>query len=415
MAKQESCLLIMVKMVLMVTLLLAGLIAGLFFLRDKLNEYFNRGENIPVPDFRGKHLVEVFKEKPADLIIEKRDEKFDPLVPKDHVIAQYPEPGIRVKPNKKILLTISLGTKQVNVPDLVEKNQREVTLALINNQLREGNRAYIVSSRYSREKVITQSPLPNSPHQIQGGVDLLISLGGSSSRAPLPNFLGKGVIEAKATLQALGLTIGKVVTKKDPSKTRDTVIMTRPGPYDPVTENATVDLLVSSGLDNGTASVEDLKRFETVEGPLPANTPPAPPSPKPVPAATATPMVKLPPQTVPTNDPPPQILPPESPDADLPDALADVPATDDEEEPEAPPAQTGASKPAGPQALVSFVMPDGFMQKEVKFILLSPEGRQEVYSGVHKPLDLVKVKVPKSGQGKIQIYINDIFIEERGL
>ncbi|HNV72363.1 MAG TPA: PASTA domain-containing protein, partial [Candidatus Ozemobacteraceae bacterium] len=295
MAKQESCLLILVKMILMVTLLLAGLIAGLFFLRDKLNEYFNRGENIPVPDFRGKHLVEVFKEKPADLIIEKRDEKFDPLVPKDHVIAQYPEPGIRVKPNKKILLTISMGTKQVNVPDLLEKNQREVTLALINNQLREGNRAFISSSRFPREKVIMQSPLPHSPHQIQGGVDLLISLGGTSARAPLPNFLGKGVVEAKASLQALGLTIGKTITKKDPSRTKDTVIMTRPGPYDPVTENATVDLLVSSGLDAGTATAEDLKRFETVEGPLPSNTPPAPPTIKI--AASATSVVKLPPQT----------------------------------------------------------------------------------------------------------------------
>ncbi|HNV72524.1 MAG TPA: hypothetical protein PKO06_22635, partial [Candidatus Ozemobacteraceae bacterium] len=107
------------------------------------------------------------------------------------------------------------------------------------------------------------------------------------------------------------------------------------------------------------------------------------------------------------------ILPPESPDADLPDALADVPATDEEEEdPETP---ADVTKPTGPQALVTFVMPDGFMQKEVKFILLSPDGRQEVYSGVHKPLDLVKVKVPKSGQGKIQIYINNIFIEERSL
>ena len=411
MAKQESCLLIMVKMILMVTLLLAGLIAGLFYVRDKLNEYFNRGENIPVPDFRGKHLVEVFKEKPADLIIEKRDEKFDPLVPKDHVIAQYPEPGIRVKPNKKILLTISMGTKQVNVPDLVDKNQREVTLSLINNQLREGNRAFISSVKLPREKVITQSPLPHTSHQIQGGVDMLISLGGASVKAPLPNFLGKGVIEAKASLQALGLTIGKVVLKKDPSRTRDTVIMTRPGPYDPVGETATVDLLVSSGTEPGNATADDLKRFETIEGPLPTNTPATPPIIKSTTPSTASIAAKLPPQ-----DLPPQILPPETPDdADVPDDLADVPAADDTEETPPPTSGTPEGTKAGPQALVSFVMPDGFMQKEVKFILLSPDGRQEVYSGVHKPLDLVKVKVPKASQAKIQIYINNIFIEERSL
>jgi hypothetical protein len=58
-------------------------------------------------------------------------------------------------------------------------------------------------------------------------------------------------------------------------------------------------------------------------------------------------------------------------------------------------------------------MPDGFMPKEVKFIHITNEGRQQIYSGTHKPLDLIKVKVPDLPNTKVQIYINDVPIEER--
>jgi len=73
-----------------------------------------------------------------------------------------------------------------------------------------------------------------------------------------------------------------------------------------------------------------------------------------------------------------------------------------------------------PQAIVaqseremSFVMPDGFMPKEVKFIHITNDGRKQLYAGAHKPLELVKVKVPFVPNSKVQIYINDVPIEER--
>jgi hypothetical protein len=53
------------------------------------------------------------------------------------------------------------------------------------------------------------------------------------------------------------------------------------------------------------------------------------------------------------------------------------------------------------------------MPKEVKFIHISNQGRKQIYSGTHKPLDLVKVNVPNVPNSKVQIYINDVPIEER--
>ncbi len=398
MAKKESCLLIMFKMVLLLAIFLAALIGGFFYVKDKLNEYFNRGETIEVPDFRGKHLVQVIKEKPSELNIEKRDEKFDARFPKDHVLAQFPEPGTKVKPNKKVFLTISLGSKQVSVPDICQKNLRESVLLLINAQLKEGNRAYLTSSKTTRDKIMAQSPLPLSPHQVQAGVDMLISLGSGDTRAPLPNFTGRSLLSLRESLSALGLKEGRVVTKRDPEKATSIIISTRPAPYESVPEGQAIDFLVSAGNAAGNATNEDLKKFELSE-----TTPPPAPKPTTSPTSSGSSTSGT---TKPEGSPPKIVIDGEEPDGD----------DDDDDDPEAPPTVTvddGAAKKSSTP--VQFVMPDGFMPKEVKFFLVSESGREQVYSGTHKPLDVIKVNVPKVPQGRVQIYINDVPIEERPL
>lgn len=408
MAKKESCLLILVKMFLMLTLLVAAAVASVFYLRDFLNEYFNRGESIEVPDFRGKHLVDVIKEKPADLNIEKTDEKFDPRYPKDHVIAQFPEAGTRVKRNKKIMLTISKGSRQVSVPDMIEKSSRESTLSLLNAQLREGNRTYVFSNKVLRDRIITQSPLPFTSHEVNGGVDLMISLGAGPVRAPLPNLINKPISEAKSSLAAYGLKDGKIVSKKDPGRPKDRIIMTRPAPFEMVSEGQAIEILISSGNEPGTAKADELKQFE-----IPNITPEPPPPPPPLSATASGSRPASPPE-------PPKIVidgavAPEPSEDDEDDALANHPADDDDEPAgnEAPTAKPPAQ--AEGEQTVAFTMPDGFMPKEVKFIMITTDGRQEIYSGTHKPLDLIRVKVPKKQGATVQIYINNMPIEERTL
>ncbi|MBI3037698.1 PASTA domain-containing protein [bacterium] len=382
MAKKESCLLILIKMTLMISLLLAGGIVSFFYLRDRLNEYFNRGENIEVPDFRGKSLSQVLKDKPPDFIIETKDEKYDPQIPKDHVISQDPEHGTKVKPNKKMFLTISLGSKQVEVPELSGKSSRESTVALLNAQLNEGIRAYIFSSETPRERIIAQSPPPSCTQNAKGAVDLLISLGSSGLKAPLPNFVGKSLMSAKTSLASLGLKEGKILYKKDPNHAKDQVLSTFPSPFDPVSDGYSIDLLVSSGNSPGNVSASELKRFEISE-PQSASTP----------SQSSQSAAIL----------PPRILLPEG------EITEDTPAN------ETVSASSGNDSQKPGTVPQTFEMPEGFMAKEVKFILISREGRAVIYTGVHKPNDHIKVDVPNVPEAKLQIYINNIPIEERSI
>ena len=388
MAKRESCVLILFKMVLLVTLLLSALVFGYFSLRDWLNDYFNRGETVEVPDFRGKHIATVFKEKPSRINIEKRDEKFDPKVPKDHVVAQHPPPGTRVKPDKKILLTISLGNRQVRVPKLIGKNVRESVLMLLNAQLLEGSRSYISSREVPKDRVIAQSPMPSAAAGVSGGVDILLSAGEVKPKVPLPNLVGKTIAEAKTNLVAWGMRLGRVLSKKDPAVPNLQVLATNPSPYERLSEGTVVDILISSGANSGSARWSDIRQFEMYDGVSSRVTP----------RSGATPMEDIrPPKILIADDPKPGT--PQITIQNTPAAPSIVPP---------PPVQADTKR-------ISFVMPDGFMPKEVKFFHVTSQGRKQVYANMHRPLELIRVEVPRVVGSKVQIYINDVPIEEQAV
>ncbi len=377
----ESCISILLKMTILILILVIVVVAGIFFAYQKLNDFFNRGGTVIVPDFRGRHIAEIYKSQPEGVEIVRRDEKYDDRQPKDHVIAQFPEPGTVVKPGKKVLLSISLGLQKVNVPDMVGANMREVDMALMNSQLSIGDRAYVFSDKIAPDRIVGQSPLPSEEYGVNKEVDLLISLGRRPEIYPLPSLVGISLDEGKNRLKAWGFNFGRIFSKKDSARPKFQIISTSPAPYTTVRKGDVVSFLVSSGDDPGTATPEDLRRFEAYAGAVAQ-----PVVSKPTPALTPSPN--------PTVDPPKILIAGEN---------VTVP------QPIAPPRVIQSTA----EREMTFVMPDGFMPKEVKFIHITDTGRQQVYAGAHKPLELVKVKVPLVPNSKIQIYINDVPIEER--
>lgn len=399
----DSCLGVMLKMTILLVVLAAILVFGGVFAFQKLNEFFNRsGGNVLVPDFRGKHTSEVMRIKPRDIEVVTRDQKYDDRQPKGHVIAQYPEPGTLVKPGKQVLLTISMGMQKVSVPDLVGKSLREVDVALMNSQLVLGNSAYVFSDKISPDRIVGQSPLSSEEYGVNKNVDLLISLGKKTETLPLPNLTGTNLDAAKTKLKAWGLNVGRIYSKTDPSKAKYQVISTSPAPYSYLRKGEVVNILVSSGSDAGTASAEDVKKFEFSVNSMPLPTPAT--------AQTEKPAV-VPQAATPTAAPANNVIHANSAETTAtpvaekkPELIPEIIA----QPIEAPPTVSSSNTKE-----ISFVMPDGFMPKEVKFIHIKPDGREQIYSGTHKPLDSIKVKVPIVPNSKLQIYINDVPVEER--
>lgn len=373
----ESCVSILFKMTVLVLILVTVVVVGVFFAYQKLNDFFNRGGTVIVPDFRGRHIAEIYRSQPEGLEIVRRDEKFDDRHLKDHVIAQFPEPGTVVKPGKKVLLSISLGLQKVNVPDMVGANMREVDMALMNSQLAIGDRAYVFSDKIAPDRIVGQSPLPSEEYGVNKEVDLLISLGRRPESYPLPSLVGVTLDEGKNRLKAWGFNFGRIFSKKDPNRPKFQIISTSPAPYTPVRKGDVISFLVSAGDDTGTATAEDLHRFEVYAGAVAERMADKPAAATSQPIAPPKVLIAQDNVSVPQSVEPPRVI------------------------------QTQSERE------MSFVMPDGFMPKEVKFIHITDTGRQQIYAGAHKPLELVKVKVPVVPNSKVQIYINDVPIEER--
>lgn len=352
--------------------------AVIFFGYQKLNEFFNRGGTIIVPDFRGMHIVEVFRTKPAGLDIVRRDEKHDADHERDHVIAQYPEPGTVVRPGKNVLLSISLGMQTVNVPDLKNSSMREVNLALMNSQLAAGNTAYMYSSNIAHDRIINQSPLANEEFGVNRDVDLLMSLGPRPETGFLPNLFGLSLDQAREKIRQLELNSGRIFSKTAPGVPRFQVLSTNPPPFTPIRKGQVISILISAGDDHGTATEADLQRFLLHPG------------------ATGSVYTVSERSTsqVRDHEPPRIMLHDDEPRVSIDDQNEDDFSDKSFVE-------------------VSYVMPDGFMPKEVKFIHITQDGRNQIYVETHNPLDLIKVEVPAVENSRVQIYLNDIPVTEK--
>ena len=396
----DSCLGVMLKMTILLVILAAILVGGGIFAYNKLNEFFNRsGGNILVPDFKGKHTSEVMRLKPSGIEVITRDQKYDDRQPKGYVIAQYPDPGTLVKPGKQVLITVSLGLQKVNVPNLIGKSMREVDVALMNSQLILGNSAYVFSDKISPDRIVGQSPMSSEEYGVNKNVDLLISLGKRPETLPLPNLTGINLDIAKERIKSWGFNIGRTYSKPDSNRAKYQVISTSPSPYSLLRKGEVVNILVSSGNDSGTASAEDIKKFEFNIVSTPVSAPKSVESAKTTNSTNSTEPAKTESNKKETEKPVTVI-------ESKPKESVEITA-----KPITPPVtQPQYNKPTKD---IIYVMPDGFMPKEVKFIHIKPDGREQIYSGTHKPLDSIKVKVPIVPNSKIQIYINDVPVEER--
>ena len=225
-------------------------------------------------------------------------------------------------------------------------------------------------------------------------------MGKKPEKLPLPNLTGVNIDAAKLKIKSWGLNVGRIVSKPDSNRAKYQIISTNPSPYSYLRKGEVVNLLVSSGSDAGNATVDDIKKFEFSTSQIPILTP------------KVTIENKVAVTTTSNNVTPTSVV--------TPSTNEETKIVKKEEKPTEPTVKINAEpikpKPAPiskPTKEVIFSMPDGFMPKEVKFIHIKPEGREQIYSGTHKPLDNIKVKVPIVPNSKIQIYINDVPVEER--
>lgn len=109
-------------------LMLVAFIVFIFLVKFFLKIYTKHGREIELADFTYKTIDEIKNEKVKLIVI---DSIFNEDLPPLTIVNQYPEPGMKVKPGRKVYVTVvSKSYEKVPLPDLTDLTLRAATLQL---------------------------------------------------------------------------------------------------------------------------------------------------------------------------------------------------------------------------------------------------------------------------------------------
>jgi len=184
-----------------------------FALLKFLDYYTLHGKSITVPDFTGLHMVELesyaLDREFRFLII---DSVFDDNHEKGTIIAQDPLPNSKVKPNRKIYLTlVATQPERVSMPDLVDLTLRQATGLIETYGLEIDSLTYvpdIAQNAVLEQKYNDENIEPGTLLKKGSKINLILGQGIGYEKIPVPFLLGKKQSEAIHALHEVSLNVG---------------------------------------------------------------------------------------------------------------------------------------------------------------------------------------------------------------
>ena len=155
--------------------------------------------------------------------------RYNAQIPAGMVLVQMPAAGRTAKLGRTVKLTKSLGLREVEIPDLRGKSQKQASISLARAGLVQGAIVKGAHQSIPRGVVIRTIPVAGEKVRIGDTVKVVISAGVTMGNTLLPNFSGEQIDNVYAKIDALGFKVGKVKRKKDEEgRAPGTVIETSP-------------------------------------------------------------------------------------------------------------------------------------------------------------------------------------------
>ncbi|MFQ5640296.1 MAG: PASTA domain-containing protein [bacterium] len=198
---------------------------ALFFDQIVMPWYTEHGQALAVPNViakrfdTAKELLEL-----QGLEVVKQGEKYDSQLPFGYVVEQNPRANRLVKKGRRIYLTLSIGERELLLPDLKGLSETNAEETLKSLGLRIGEREYKYVPNELPLVVIEQSIPPNSYVKTSTLVDITVSLGEPVENVIVPSLIGISFENAKRSIQKAGLTLGHVTYLRNEDLLPNTVI-----------------------------------------------------------------------------------------------------------------------------------------------------------------------------------------------
>jgi serine/threonine-protein kinase len=175
----------------------------------------------------------------AGLYLKIEGEDYDPTVQAGKILRQDVPAGNKVKEKRAIKVVVSKGPRIYSVPSMVGETLEDARDALLQQGLKIGKIIYVHSDSMEKGKIVAQRPEPEE--RLTDTITALVSLGPYELSYHCPDFVNKGLADAKALAEKMGLAV-------DIKGEGGTVLSQNPGPGSPV---KTGDKLILGTGDTG--------------------------------------------------------------------------------------------------------------------------------------------------------------------
>lgn len=147
----------------------------------------------------------------AGLVMQSGSEgQYDPAVPAGNVLKQSPRAGSLVKQRAPVRVVLSLGPRQIPVPDVRGKAVQASRVTLTAAGLRVGRVAWIYSASGRPGTVVDQYPSAGATAGGAEGVDLFVCQQNVSETFVMPDLLYRNAEQVRRFFEAHGFRIGSV-------------------------------------------------------------------------------------------------------------------------------------------------------------------------------------------------------------
>lgn len=155
--------------------------------------------------------------------------RYSAQVPAGMVLVQVPAAGRTAKLGRTVKLTKSMGLREVEIPDLRGKSQKQASISLTRAGLVQGAIVKGAHQSIPRGVVIRTIPMAGQKVRVGDTVKVVISAGVTQGNTLLPDFSGELIDNVYAKIEKLGFKVGKIKRQKDEENRQPgTIIETMP-------------------------------------------------------------------------------------------------------------------------------------------------------------------------------------------
>ena len=230
-----------------IIVIVLGVGAGvLYVLSDRFSLF---GQEVPVPDLTGMTVAQATDVlAKSSLGINVLAEKYDEKIPSGQITTQDPKANTNVKEDRVINVTVSKGTKDVEVIDVTGLKRADAISRLEKSGLEVDKVEEVFDTEAAVGTVVSQTPGSGKRVKAGSSVSLQISKGPENpGKIVIPNLVGMDVTEAAGVLKANKLVMGNIEQRESNDYYVDEIISQAAEAGTETKEGAAIDVVVSSG------------------------------------------------------------------------------------------------------------------------------------------------------------------------